>query len=164
MFTFLFQVTLSGMPDHLIVLKRGSPIMLLTNLDQSNGHVNGARYVVMDFSSKIIHALGIGETNKGKILLIPRIRFQPEDTQVPFEMEHYQFPVRACFSMTSNKAQGQTLKIVGANISEEFFAHGQLYVVVSRATSSKGLKIFKPPDAIHPNHMVNVVYNEVLEN
>ena len=112
MFTFLFQVTLSGMPDHLIVLKRGSPIMLLTNLDQSNGHVNGARYVVMDFSSKIIHALGIGETNKGKILLIPRIRFQPEDTHVPFEMERYQFPVRACFSMTSNKAQGQTLKIV----------------------------------------------------
>ena len=93
MFTFLFQVTLSGMPDHLIVLKRGSPIMLLTNLDQSNGHVNGARYVVMDFSSKIIHSLGIGETNKGKILLIPRIRFQPEDTQVPFDMERYQFPV-----------------------------------------------------------------------
>ena len=66
--------------------------------------------------------------------------------------------------MTSNKAQGQTLKIVGANVTEEFFADGQLYVVVSRATSSKGLKIFKPPDAIHPNHMVNVVYNEVLEN
>ena len=70
---FLNKITLSGMPDHLIVLKRGMPIMLLSNLDKRNGHANGSRYVVMDMTPKIIYALGIGETNYGKILLIPRI-------------------------------------------------------------------------------------------
>ena len=70
---FLNKITLSGMPDHLIVLKRGMPIMLLSNLDKRNGHANGSRYVVMDMTPKIIYAVGIGETNYGKILLIPRI-------------------------------------------------------------------------------------------
>ena len=68
-----------------------------------------------------------------------------------------------CFGMTSNKSQGQELKIVGVNLTEEFFSHGQLYVSVSRCTTVKGLKIFKPKEAIYPNHMVNVVYQEVLD-
>ena len=68
---FLNKITLSGMPDHILVLKRGMPIMLLSNLDKKNGHANGSRYLVMDVKPKIIYALGIGKTNKEKILLIP---------------------------------------------------------------------------------------------
>ena len=160
---YLNHVTSSGMPDHVLVLKRGSPIMLLRNMDKKNGHVNGARYVVIDMKPKLIYALGIGESNKGKILLIPRIIFHPKDPEIPLEMERRQFPIRPCFAMTSNKAQGQTLNIVGINLTHEFFGHGQLYVGVSRSTSSKGLKIFKPVTAVYPNHMVNVVYQEVLQ-
>ena len=137
--------------------------MLLRNMDKKNGHVNGARYVVIDMKPKLIYALGIGESNKGKILLIPRIIFHPKDPEIPLEMERRQFPIRPCFAMTSNKAQGQTLNIVGINLTHEFFGHGQLYVGVSRSTSSKGLKIFKPAAAVYPNHMVNVVYQEVLQ-
>ena len=158
---FLNEVYASGMPDHLLVLKKGTPIMLLMNLDKENGHANGARYVVMDMTPKIIYALGISEENRGKILLIPRIRFHPKG-ELSFEMERIQFPVRSCFGMTSDKSQGQSLKIVGANLTEDFFAHGQLYVVISRVTSSKGLKIFKPSSSTYPHHMVNVVYKEVL--
>ena len=160
---FLNKVTLSGIPDHIIVLKRGMPIMLLSNLDKKNGHANGSRYVVMDMTQKIIYALGIGEMNYGNILLIPRIIFQPKDQELPFEMERRQFPVRPCFAMTSNKSQGQNLNMVGLNVTKEFFTHGQTFTACSRVTSSKGLKVFKPQTADHPNHMANVVFTELLD-
>ena len=70
--------------------------MLLINLDKKNGHANGSRYVVMDMTQKIIYAYGIGETNYGKIILIPRTVFQPKDPVIPLEMERHQFPVRPC--------------------------------------------------------------------
>ena len=160
---FLNKVTLSGIPDHIIVLKRGMPIMLLSNLDKKNGHANGSRYVVMDMTQKIIYALGIGEMNYGNILLIPRIIFQPKDQELPFEMERRQFPVRPCFAMTSNKSQGQNLNMVGLNATKELFTHGQTITACSRVTSPKGLKVFKPQTADHPNHMANVVFTELLD-
>ena len=77
-------------------------------------------------------------------------------------MERRQFPVRVCFAMTSNKAQGQSLEKVGVNLTTEMFSHGTLYVSLSRVTSSKGLTIFKPSTANNPNHMKNIVYEEIL--
>ena len=98
-----------------------------------------------------------------KYFLLLSIVFQPEDPEIPFEMERRQFPIRPCFAMTSNKSQGQNLNVVGLNVTKEFFTHGQTFTVCSRVTSSKGLKIFKPPNAENPNHMANVVYTELLD-
>ena len=57
-------------------------------------------------------------------------------------MQRKQFPVRLCFSMTANKAQGQTLQTVGIYIKNDFFSHEQLYVAMSRVSSSENVKIF----------------------
>lgn len=35
------------------------------------------------------------------------------DTDMPFEFKRLQFPVRLAFAMSINKAQGQSLKVVG---------------------------------------------------
>ena len=43
--------------------------------------------------------------------------------------------------MTINKAQGQSLQHVGLCLYPEVFAHGQLYVALSRVTSKAGLLI-----------------------
>ena len=102
---FLNTVALSSIPPHVLVMKRGAPIMLLRNLDPVNGHVNGARYYVKRLTPKIIHAVLAVGPNKGQELLIPRIKFHPEDKTLPFERA--QFPVRLCFAITSNKSQGQ---------------------------------------------------------
>ena len=137
--------------------------MLLRNLDAANGHVNGARYIVLNMTSKIIYArLATPGVHKGKTIMIPRILSHPKDRTIPFEMERKQFPIKICFGITSNKSQGQTLEKVGINLTQDFFSHGQLYVALSRVGSQSHVKIFKPKDDPAPDLTRNVVFNAVL--
>lgn len=59
--------------------------------------------------------------------------------------------------MTINKAQGQTFSRVGLLLYKPIFAHGQLYVALSRTKSFESLQIESPNDTIQ-----NIVYKEVL--
>ena len=163
---WLNRIQLASIPDHIMELKEGMPIMLIRNLDPINGHVNGARYVILTCNKRIIHArLSIGP-HKGKEILIPRIVFLPQDKSLPFEFERRQFPVRPCMNLTSNKGQGQSYNVAGINLTQDFFGHGQLYVAMSRVTHPDGLKIFKPKSTKpgDENYMRNVVYQEILTN
>ena len=75
-------------------------------------------------------------------------------------MKRKQFPVKLAYSLTANKAQGQTLDMVGVYISREFFSHGQLYVALSRVGDMKSVRILFKKENQH--HVKNVVYKEVL--
>jgi ATP-dependent exoDNAse (exonuclease V) alpha subunit len=66
--------------------------------------------------------------------------------------------------MTINKSQGQTLSRVGLYLKKPVFTHGQLYVVISRATSRSGLRILiENDDGSCGTQTRNVVYWEVLD-
>ena len=66
--------------------------------------------------------------------------------------------------MTSNKSQGQTIGTVGIYLASDFFAHGQLYVAMSRVQSPGDLKFYKPDDkdGNSQNYTENVVYKEIF--
>jgi ATP-dependent exoDNAse (exonuclease V) alpha subunit len=49
--------------------------------------------------------------------------------------------------MTVNKAQGHTIPNVGVYLPEPVFSHGQLYVVLSRATARSNIRILAVPAA-----------------
>src|ERR1043165_1530333 len=74
--------------------------------------------------------------------------------------------------MTINKSQGQTLQKVGIYLPQTVFAHGQLYVAFSRATSKAGVKVVIDDTAdqgklikISPNLFTpNIVYRELLNS
>ena len=127
------------MPEHRSFLKVGSIIMLLRNLNIQSELCNGGRLIVKELHENIIVSKTI--TIHKHSVLIPRIKLAPPDINLPFILECHQFPVRLAYSMTIDKAQGQTFDKVGIYLPAPVFSHGQLYVVLSRAKSFKDIYI-----------------------
>ena len=96
--------------------------------------------------------------NKGKAVLILRIVIAPSDTDLPFTLRRHQFPIRPCFAMSANKAQGQTLEFTGIYLPDHVFTHGQLYVAFSRVQCSSAEAV-----CVNNNEgfTKNIVYKEV---
>ncbi|KAL4587121.1 hypothetical protein LXL04_011771 [Taraxacum kok-saghyz] len=90
-----------------------------------------------------------------------------DDDMFPFKLRRKQFPVRLCFAMTINKAQGQTIPNVGVYLPEPVFSHGQLYVALSRGISRGNTKVLVKSvekSNVDEGYTSNVVYKEVLSD
>ncbi|KAI9922282.1 hypothetical protein PsorP6_000562 [Peronosclerospora sorghi] len=70
-----------------------------------------------------------------------------------------QFPLQLAFAMTINKAQGQKMDTVGIHLPEPVFTHGQLYVVLSRASRVSDVALHCP----NGESTTNVVYKKMLQ-
>lgn len=160
-----------GFPQHNLLLKRNAIIMLLRNLDPSNGACNGTRFKVLSFTEHVIRGEIITKGDfQGNIFLIPRISLRTKDTET-IPMVRTQFPVRLAYAMTINKAQGQTLQMMGLYLPEPVFSHGHLYVACGRVGSADNLSLlientdnqgeFYGHEGIYTR---NVVFKEVFSN
>ncbi|XP_021974578.1 ATP-dependent DNA helicase PIF1-like [Helianthus annuus] len=154
------------MPPHALHLKEGLPIMLLRNVNPSQGLCNGTRLIITDLGKFVIKARILTGSNRGDTALIPRITLSSTKSKWPFIMKRRQFPVKPCYAMTINKSQGQSLKVVGLYLPRPVFSHGQLYVALSRVTTPEGLKIVIVGDdnGSMKNHTRNIVYKETFNN
>ena len=92
----------------------------------------------------------------GETVFIPRITLSPNDTV--YEFQRTQFPVRLSYAMSINKSQGQTLKVVGLNLQENCFSHGQFYVACSRVGGPGQLHMLT-----QDGNTKNIVYRQALQ-
>ncbi|XP_027123969.1 uncharacterized protein [Coffea arabica] len=164
---FVSSLTPNGFPPHKILLKANAPTMLLKNIDPPKGLCNSTRLICRSLRQNIIEAvISCGEF-AGKEVFLHRICFKSDsDPDCPIAFERMQFPIRLCFAMTINKAQGQTLDCVGIYLCEPVFSHDQLYVALSRARNSNSVKILIKPslsDLTSYDITPDIVYIEILE-
>ncbi|KAG2411366.1 hypothetical protein I3760_Q007400 [Carya illinoinensis] len=163
---FLHTLTSNGLPPHELLLKQNCPIMLLRNINPSEGLCNGTRLICRNFDCNVIHAeIAVGH-HSGKKVFIPRIPFLPNlDENSGFPFKRTQFPVKLSFAMSINKSQGQTLDFVRIYLPHPVFSHGQLYVTLSRAKTISAIKILIrsiSTDELEKNRTKNIVYTDLL--
>ncbi|GJT02293.1 DNA helicase [Tanacetum coccineum] len=128
---YLNSLSFTGLPPHKLTLKVGAPIMLLRNINITGGLCNGTRLIVSQLLPKVIEARIITGTKINQKVFIPRIPLTMKDPRTPFIFKRKQFPVKVCYAMTINKAQGQSLKKIGVHLPEPVFGHGQLLMATT---------------------------------
>ena len=129
---YLRSIDASGLPPGELHLKPGCPLILLRNLAPARGLCNGTRLILKRATARVLEVQILGGQHDGELS-----------------------------ALTINKAQGQSVRYVGIDLREPVFAHGQLYVALSRATSHKHVKIVLP-STTSANQLRNVVYPEIF--
>ena len=151
-----------GSPSSRLTLKCGMPVMLMRNLNPTEGLCNGTRLL---FKHMLSHRLLVCRTvglESNRDVYIPRITLRPKERQYPFEWSRRQFPIKPAYSITINKAQGQTMKMIGVWLPDSVFGHGQLYVGCGRVGAPQRLRLAVKGDPGNPKYTRNVVFREVL--
>ena len=128
---------------------------------------NGTRLMICHLHNNCIDAKIITGVAVNTRVIIPRIRLSPSDSDMPFVLKRCQFPIRLAYSMTINKAQGQTFRKVEIYMERPCFSHGQLYVAFSRARRFDDIYVqIEQTTQQGSNRGVtytdNIVYNQVL--
>ena len=127
-----------------LVLCPGARVMLLQNIDVANGLINGARGVVISIlpDNSAIEVLFDCQPANATPTLITRRQSVEYPLSSGKHIFMVQFPLKFCWAVTAHKSQGQSLSRVAIDISEPAFAHGSLYVALSRVASLDGLLLF----------------------
>ncbi|GJJ68098.1 ATP-dependent DNA helicase PIF1 [Entomortierella parvispora] len=164
---FLNSMNPSGLPPFKLELKVGQPIILLRNINPAKVLCNGTRLIVLRLGQRFIDAKVMHGVNKGHRILIPRtpITNSENDLSFPILFRRTQFPVKPAFTMSINKAQGQTLDRVGLYLPQPVFGHGQLYVALSRCTSPQNMKVLienGSQEGHEGTYTHNIVYKRLL--
>uniref|UniRef100_A0A0L8FYQ1 ATP-dependent DNA helicase n=1 Tax=Octopus bimaculoides TaxID=37653 RepID=A0A0L8FYQ1_OCTBM len=128
--------------------------MLLRNLD-SPKLCNGTRITIKKMMPRVLEATILTGKASGEVFFIPRFPLISSD--MPFEFKRLQFPVKLSFATTINKAQGQSLEVIGVDLAEPVFSNGQLYIGCSRVGNPNHLILYAPE-----SKNKNVVYQ--IEN
>ena len=141
--------------------------MLLRNLNTTEGLCNGTRLICRSFQQYVLEAEIATGPFAGTTVLIPKVTLTPNENRSPILFKRTQFPVRLAFSMTINKAQGQTFDNVGLYLPEPPFTHGLLYVSMSRVRTPTTIHIMVDLDNSQiegraGHYTRNVVFHEVL--
>jgi ATP-dependent DNA helicase PIF1 len=95
---FLNSISVPNFPEHKIILKKNTPIMLLRNLNQSLGLCNGMRLMIQTLGDNVIEAAIITGSNIGDVVYIPRIVLSTTNPKWPFVLHRRQFPVRIFYA------------------------------------------------------------------
>jgi ATP-dependent DNA helicase PIF1 len=139
-------------------LKIGSQVMLITNLDQDSGLVNGKVGIVKECKATYVLVQFKGN------------EYSTEIKYAEWKVEGYetvsrnQIPLILAYAITTHKSQGATLESAYIDIGRSVFEYGQAYVALSRVKSLEALYLHDyDRKAIRAHPKVVEYYKSLLE-
>jgi PIF1-like helicase/Helix-turn-helix domain/HRDC domain len=153
-FTFKADVT-DDFPEHMypneqvLELKIGAQIMFVKNdINREKLYYNGKLGVITSINDQIINVRCKGDYEDIPVTKVAweNIKYALDDNKVMQETvigTFAQLPIKTAWAITIHKSQGLTFEraIIDAQAS---FAHGQVYVALSRCKSFEGLVLSSP--------------------
>jgi len=114
--------------------------MMMRNLDQARGLVNGGEVVLVAMRTNSITV----RLSDGTQAVLPRINcvVAPDDSGLPFVLHRRQYPIIPSFALTVHRVQGQSLLWLGIHFSGDVFCHGMLFTALSRVRSWANICVF----------------------
>lgn len=160
-------------------LKIGAQVMLITNLDQETGLVNGKVGVVTRFKEPCTELVE-KENKLGTLVKVPVqvservcVRFKNgQETDIgiyEWKVEGYetvsrnQIPLVLAYAVTTHKSQGATLESAYIDIGRSVFEYGQAYVALSRVKSLDALYLHDYDRKAIRAHPKVITYYKSLE-
>jgi ATP-dependent DNA helicase PIF1 len=142
----------SALPaDEILQIKAGAQVMLVNN-DRRGRWVNGTVGKVVDVPGNGTEGPLDVELKNGDVVEVrPHVweLFRYEYDEISKRIitepvgEFWQYPVRLAWAITIHKSQGKTFDRIVIDIGRGTFAHGQVYVALSRCTGFDGLVLKK---------------------
>jgi hypothetical protein len=126
----LSGINVPGVPRGVLKLKIGAVIVFVRNCNFGTGIVNGQKGEVVAITLYRLSVRILG--GKWDIVDVPRIDFDVQVGRRGITFKRRQFPVAVAYATTFHKSQGVTLDKVGIDLRNHPFAHGMLYVALSR--------------------------------
>lgn len=113
----------------------GAQVMLLKNLDLTNGLANGSRGIVIGFTQD----LPVVKFLNGEERIIDMEIWEVIENDKPV-LSAKQIPLKIAYAISIHKSQGCSLDFAEIDLSN-IFEYGQAYVALSRVKSLQGLSI-----------------------
>lgn len=138
--------------NHLLMLKKGAQVMLLNN-DSYGRWVNGSIGRIADFVREDDGDIILVQLADGEVVEVTPFRWDMFEyvydekagrLSSKITGSFTQYPIRLSWAVTIHKGQGKTFDKVIIDLGRGTFAHGQVYVALSRCTSFDGIILRKP--------------------
>lgn len=131
--------------DYSLILKKGAQIMMIKNDVEKKRWVNGSIGLIEELTESAIR-VNIGgnvyEVTRHKWEKIQYVYSEAADRIEPNVIGTFeQFPLKLAWAITIHKSQGQTFDDVVIDVGSGAFAHGQVYVALSRCTKLEGIRL-----------------------
>lgn len=153
------EITSQFLADSALYLKEGAKVMLLANLNASEGLANGTRGTVTKLTPHVVTVAFPTTT----------VDISPYEFKIELGSSNKKYcrvaiPLKLAYATSIHKSQGLTLDQVEMDIGSDVFMDGQSYVALSRCKQLDGLFINKlDVSKIKPNYKALKFEQEFLK-
>jgi ATP-dependent DNA helicase PIF1 len=158
---YVASLHIHGAPPAALTLKTGARYMILRNI--SPPHLcNGVLAELIDHTRLLCTMRLLTGPGTGQIVKLPRVSFHvtSENSGIPFSFVRRQFPMSPAYCVTVHKSQGQTLSKIAIIADTDAFAHGLVYVALSRVGKWADVTFHSPRNE---RFLINKVCRDLIE-